>query len=244
MPYNVTRMKIALIGYGAWGRHHAGAIAETPGLELAAICAQSEESRAAARERFPGAAVAPDYREVLAGVDAVDIVLPTHLHAEVAAAALAAGKHVLLEKPMALQPVECDALIAAAERAGRVLYVAHEFRLSSQWGRMRGLIEEGAIGKPLYSTIDLWRRPYRLGAGRWRYDAPRVGSWVLEEPIHFFDLACWWLREAAGPLGSMPAARAWPAAPKACGTTSPRCWPSNPARMPRSPRPWPSANTT
>jgi myo-inositol 2-dehydrogenase/D-chiro-inositol 1-dehydrogenase len=65
---------------------------------------------------------------------------------------------------------------------------------------MRALVEEGAIGTPRYATIDLWRRPYRLGSANWRFDAPRVGSWVLEEPIHFFDLACWWLREAGRPV--------------------------------------------
>jgi len=183
--------RVLLVGYGAWGRHHAEAIAATEGLELAGICAAGEASRQAARERFPGAAVTGDYHELLAGVDAVDIVLPTDLHCQAAEAALAAGKHVLLEKPMALTPAECDRLIAAAR--GKTLYVGHEFRLSTQWGRMRELITEGAIGRPLYCTIDLWRFPYRLGAGGWRWNAPRVGSWILEEPIHFFDLACWWM---------------------------------------------------
>jgi myo-inositol 2-dehydrogenase/D-chiro-inositol 1-dehydrogenase len=194
-------VKIGLIGYGAWGRHHADSIAETGGLELAGVCARSEESRAAAREKF-GAPVFGDYRELLAvpGLDAVDVVLPTDLHRETAGAALRAGKHVLLEKPMALTAAECAALIEDARAADRVLYVAHEFRLSTQWGAMRELIAEGAIGRALSVTIDLWRRPYRIGSERWRYDPRRVGSWVLEEPIHFFDLACWWLREAGPPV--------------------------------------------
>jgi myo-inositol 2-dehydrogenase/D-chiro-inositol 1-dehydrogenase len=53
---------------------------------------------------------------------------------------------------------------------------------------------------PQYATIDLWRRPYRPGSENWRYDRQRVGSWILEEPIHFFDLGCWWLREAGRPV--------------------------------------------
>jgi myo-inositol 2-dehydrogenase/D-chiro-inositol 1-dehydrogenase len=193
-------MKTGLIGYGAWGRHHAAAMAGTPGIELAAVCAWSEASRAAAVADH-GVPVTADYRELLAmpGLEAVDIVLPTDLHHEVAAAALEAGMAVLLEKPMALTAAECDDLTGRARRAGRTLYVAHEFRLSTQWGRMRELIEEGAIGRPLHAAIDLWRRPYRPGAARWRYTRARVGSWVLEEPIHFFDLACWWLREAGAP---------------------------------------------
>src|SRR2546429_673829 len=52
---------------------------------------------------------------------------------------------------------------------------------------------EGPCGEPLYVPIELWRRPYRLGADGWRYDIARVGNWVLEEPIHFFDLARWYL---------------------------------------------------
>ena len=205
-------MRIGLIGYGAWGQHHAGAIGETPGLELAAICAESEASCRAAAARF-GVATTRDYRELLAlpGLEAVDIVLPTDLHHEVASAALRAGKHVLLEKPMALTPEQCQDLVQLA--GSRTLHVAHEFRLSTQWGRMRRLIEEGAIGTPLAAAIDLWRRPYRIGANRWRYDAARVGSWVLEEPIHFFDLACWWLRESGPPVSVYARASRRPATP-------------------------------
>ena len=206
-------LRVGLIGYGAWGRHHADAIAETPGLELCGICARSEASLASARERH-GVLATSDWREILAAADAVDIVLPTHLHHEVARAALVAGKHVLLEKPMALDAEQCADLIATARASGRVLYVAHEFRLSSQWGRMRGLIEEGAIGTPLCATIDLWRRPYRLGADRWRYDPRRVGSWVLEEPIHFFDLCCWWLAGHGAPASVYARASRLPGTPE------------------------------
>jgi myo-inositol 2-dehydrogenase/D-chiro-inositol 1-dehydrogenase len=206
-------MKIGLIGYGAWGSHHAAAIVETPGLELAAICARSPDSRAQA-QKF-GAPVMADYTELLRtpGLEAVDIVLPTHLHRETAAAALRAGLHVLLEKPMALTPEECEELIAVWRGSGRVLYVGHEFRLSTQWGRMRELVSQGEIGEPRCATIDLWRRPYRLGSDSWRYDRQRVGSWVLEEPIHFFDAVCWWLREAGRPVSVYAAASRQPDSP-------------------------------
>jgi myo-inositol 2-dehydrogenase/D-chiro-inositol 1-dehydrogenase len=206
-------VKVGLIGYGAWGSHHAAAIAETPGLELAAVCAASAASREKARAEF-GVPVTADYRELLAsGLEAVDIVLPTHLHKEAAVAALGAGLHVLLEKPMALTPEECAEIIQAWRDSGRVLYVGHEFRLSTQWGRMRELVVEGAIGRPLCATIDLWRRPYRIGSDSWRYDRPRVGSWVLEEPIHFFDAVSWWLREAGRPVSVYAAASRLPGTP-------------------------------
>jgi myo-inositol 2-dehydrogenase / D-chiro-inositol 1-dehydrogenase len=208
-------MNIGLIGYGAWGQHHAAAIAETADMQLAAVCAHSAASAGAARAKFNVTATR-DYRELLAlpGLDAVDIVLPTHLHHEVASAALRAGKHVLLEKPMAIDPRQCAELIERAQASGKVLYIGHEARLSTQWGRMRELISEGLIGRAQYVTIDLWRRPYRLGSDRWRYDAARVGSWVLEEPIHFFDLACWWLAEAGPPVSVYARASRLPSTPE------------------------------
>jgi myo-inositol 2-dehydrogenase/D-chiro-inositol 1-dehydrogenase len=56
------------------------------------------------------------------------------------------------------------------------------------------------VGVPLYLLVELWRRPYRPGADGWRYDAGRVGSWALEEPIHIFDLARWYLAGAGDPV--------------------------------------------
>lgn len=198
----MTSVRFGLIGYGAWGTHHAQAIAKAPGAELVAVAVRSAESRAAAAAAFPAATVVGDYRELLAraDVDVVDIVLPSHLHYEVAAAALDAGKHVLLEKPMALRLDHCDDLIARAARQGRQLAVGHELRLASLWGKVRELVAAGAVGQPRYVLVELSRRPYRQGSGGWRYDIGRVGDWILEEPIHFFDLARWYLAEAGDPV--------------------------------------------
>ena len=96
-------MRIGLIGYGAWGKQHAAAIVRLPGLELAAVTAATEASREEARAAHPQAAILDNYNELLnwPDVEMADIVLPNYLHVEVAEAALMAGKHVLLEKPMA-----------------------------------------------------------------------------------------------------------------------------------------------
>lgn len=195
-------MRIGLIGYGLWGRHHAEAIVKAaPDAELAAIACASERTAAAARERFPDLPIHRDYRALLddRSIEAVDIVVPNHLHAEVGVAALQAGKHVLLEKPMALSVEGCDRLIAAAQGSGKVLTIGHEFRLSTQWGRIKTLIQEGAIGSPLYANVSLFRFPYRQGSGGWRYDRERVGSWILEEPVHFFDSVMWYFEALGDP---------------------------------------------
>lgn len=190
-------MNVGLIGYGAWGRHHARALAAAPSAHLAAIATTGE----AARADWPDARIHADWHALLndRDVEAVVVAVPNHLHAEVAIAALNAGKHVLLEKPMALRLSQCDALIEAAARAGRVLTIGHELRVSAQWGRIGALIQDGAIGRPQAVNITLFRFPYRQGSGGWRYDATRVGSWLLEEAVHHADLALWWLADAGLP---------------------------------------------
>ena len=193
---------MGLVGFGAWGSHHARAIASTPTARLVAIAARSPESQAAARAEFPQADVMADYRQLLArdDLEAVAIVLPSHLHFEVASQALAQRKHALLEKPMALSLADCQALIDLARRHDRLLAIGHELRLSSLWGKVKEIISSGGIGEPQYVLVELSRRPYRLGAGGWRFDAARVGSWILEEPIHFFDLARWYLDRCGEPV--------------------------------------------
>jgi myo-inositol 2-dehydrogenase / D-chiro-inositol 1-dehydrogenase len=123
--------RLGLIGYGAWGKYHAAAIRATPGALLAGICCKSEASAADARRAYPDIQIVRDYRTLLArsDVDAVDIVVPTHLHADIGFAALEAGKDVLLEKPMAATVADCDRLIHAANRMNRVPTVGHELRL-------------------------------------------------------------------------------------------------------------------
>jgi myo-inositol 2-dehydrogenase / D-chiro-inositol 1-dehydrogenase len=195
-------VRFGLVGYGAWGQHHAQSILAHPGAQLVAIVAPSETSRAAAAQACPQAKIFADHREMLAQtkLDIVDIVTPSHTHGEIGTAALDAGCHVLLEKPMALSIEDCRAMVQRARARGRHLAVGHEFRLSSQWGEIKRLIDLDVIGEPQYVLVELLRKPYRLGASGWRYDAQRVGSWVLEEPIHFFDLARWYLERAGNPV--------------------------------------------
>jgi len=195
-------MRFGLIGYGAWGAHHASAIEKTPGATLVAIASPSQASAAAAARDHPGVAIHRDYRRLLerSDLDAVAIVVPNHLHEEIGVAALVAGKDVLLEKPMAPTVEGCDRLIAAAAASGRVLSIGHEFRLSTQWGRIKALLDAGDLGTPLYALASLFRFPYRQGSGNWRYARERVGSWILEEPVHFFDSFMWYFERWGDPV--------------------------------------------
>lgn len=194
-------VKFGLIGFGAWGKMHAQSITMNGEAVLEAITAPSEASREEARQLYPGVKVFADHRELLAScdLDIVDIVTPSHTHRSICEDALHAGRHVLLEKPMGLSMLDCEAMVNLAEEKNLLLAVGHELRLSSQWGEVKKIIEAGTIGTPLYVLVELSRKPYRLGASGWRYDGARVGSWVLEEPIHFFDLARWYLSSHGDP---------------------------------------------
>jgi len=199
---NDRPVRFGLIGYGLFGKHHARAIAACEGAELAGIAVKSAASQESAASDFPGVDVVGDYRQLLArdDMDVVDIVVPNSLHFEVAQAALEAGKHLLLEKPMALSVAECDRLLAAAQAGKRMIAVNHELRHSSLWGGIKRLIDDGAIGHPQYALVELSRFPYRPGSESWRWDIDRVGNWILEEPIHFFDLARWYLQRCGDPV--------------------------------------------
>jgi myo-inositol 2-dehydrogenase / D-chiro-inositol 1-dehydrogenase len=194
-------MRFGLVGYGAFGRLHAQSIAKVKHASLVAICARSDEGAAAAAADFPGVTIHRDYHALVqdAAVDVVDVVTSNDSHAEIGVAALEAGKDLLLEKPMATTVEGCDRLIEAAGRSGRLINVGHELRLSSQWGAIKRLIDEGAIGAPCYANLSLFRHPYRKGTGGWRYAAERVGSWILEEPVHFYDLLIWYFEDAGDP---------------------------------------------
>ncbi len=191
----MSHLRFGLVGFGAWGSHHAQAIAKTSGAELVAIATRTEQSQAAARLAHPSAKIYGDFHAMLEkeSLDVVDVIVPPDVHHAVGKAVLESGRHLLLEKPMALTLEHCDELITLAKAKSLHLAIGHELRHSSLWGKVHEMIAAGAVGEPLYLLIELWRRPYRLGSGGWRYDIHRVGNWILEEPIHFFDLARWYL---------------------------------------------------
>jgi len=198
----MTLMRFGLIGYGLFGRHHARAIAQAPGATLAAIACRSRETADAARKDWPDAIIELDYRALLArrDIDAVDIVVPNDLHEEIGVAALEAGKDVLLEKPLAPTLAACDRLIKTARRTGRVLSVGHELRLSQQWGAIKRIIDAGDLGDLRSVAFNLFRFPYRPGSGGWRHDRRRIGSWIMEELVHHFDLVLWYFARRGDPV--------------------------------------------
>jgi predicted dehydrogenase len=126
----MTKIKAAVIGVGYLGRFHAQKYAQMEGCELVAVVDGREEARKAVAAEVGSQAVG-DYRELLGKVDAVSVVTPTPAHFEIADAFLAAGAHVLVEKPITETPEQARSLIARAAREKRVLQVGHLERFNA-----------------------------------------------------------------------------------------------------------------
>jgi len=187
-------VRIGLVGAGRWAQAHRATFAAA-GAKLVAV-ATGSEARAAEVRALWGVAATTDLAELLAAdVEAVVIASPNDLHAEQALQALAAGKHVLIEKPMAIDRAAAGRVADAARGSDRVVAVGHALRVFQLFAHVKHLIEVGRIGQPLHLRLDLWRRPHRAGAGGWKRDPARLGSAELEEPIHYLDLARWYLGE-------------------------------------------------
>jgi predicted dehydrogenase len=180
------RINVALLGYGLAGSvFHAPLIAATPGLSLHTVV-----SRDAARValRHPHARVLGEPKQACddPAIDLVVIATPNEAHAPLALAALAAGKHVVVDKPFALDVAEAEAMIAAAEAGGRVLSVFHNRRWDADFLTLRALLQAGALGDvaELHSHFDRYRPQV---PDRWRdREGPGSGLWYDLGP-HLID---------------------------------------------------------
>ena len=138
-------MRFGLIGAGAIGKIRADALTKSPVCELAAV---SDLDEARARAADPRAKFYRDADDLIAAadVDAVIISTPPPLHEPLAVAAASAGKHVLVEKPMAATPEACERMIAAARKAGTLLTVGYNHRYFEALKLMRDVVASGDIG--------------------------------------------------------------------------------------------------
>jgi predicted dehydrogenase len=188
------RLNVAVIGCGdISGRHLQAFKAEAERAAIVACCDTSlERARIAADAAGSADARAvSDYRELLndPNVHAVDLCLPHHLHAPVAIAFAGAGKHVLCEKPLALNVEQCDAMIRAAESAGVTLMHLEPQRMSATVAAAAEMIREGKIGRVvgLQGTFAYWQRA-ELNRD-WRADpAQSGGGHLMDGGIHLVDV--------------------------------------------------------
>lgn len=189
-----SAVRVGLIGCGGISNAHARGY-RALGPAVARVVATADVSLDLAQRRaqeLDAAQSTNDYRAVLANdeVEAVDLCLPHHLHAEVAMAALQAGKHVLVEKPMACTMAECRAMVVAAEQARVTLMVAQVQRYTPSYRGVRRLVELGELGTIRAVRFDSMQNLRALlPAGHWLYDGALAGGGiVISVSVHRIDL--------------------------------------------------------
>jgi predicted dehydrogenase len=143
-------IRVGLIGLGYWGPHFARIVSEHVNAELVWCCDRSTQALELAERRYPHVARTTEAQDVLrdGSVDAVVIATPTATHADLAVAALQAGKHILVEKPLAASTIEIDRIEAA--RGDRIVMVGHTFVYNSAVAAVRDLIASGELGAIQY----------------------------------------------------------------------------------------------
>lgn len=183
---------IGLIGAGYFGAVHARALAGIPGTPLAAVCSSDRDSARAFAAEYGGTPYG-DWRALLddKAVEAVAIATPHALHAEIALAALASGRHVFLEKPMAATPADCREIEAAAGRAKSLLMVGHVMHFFHPLMVAHDIIARGDIGAPVMgrsALMKLWMEPNRRS---WHLDPASGGGMMMTAGIHAIDQLVW-----------------------------------------------------
>jgi predicted dehydrogenase len=165
-------MRVAVAGLGYWGPNIARNLAALPDVELAWCCDPSEASRERVAPSFPGARFTGELDEVLAdhSVDAVVLATPVPTHAALARRVLEGGKHCFVEKPLAQSAADAEAVLAAAERAGRTLMVGHLLEYHPGVIKLKELIDGGELGRVLYIYGN------RLNLGKLRADENALWS--------------------------------------------------------------------
>jgi predicted dehydrogenase len=183
-------VRVALIGSGWIQDFHARGVLAFPGAELVAVANHREESARTLAERYAISRVTTDWRALTEGdaIQAVIVATPNALHAEQSIAFLEAGKHVLVEKPMAVSVAECDAMIDASRRGGASLMVAHCWRFHPDVIAMRDRIAAGVLGEIVKT------RGYGVHAGwgpkGWFVDPALAGGGALVDMgVHAIDTA-------------------------------------------------------
>jgi UDP-N-acetylglucosamine 3-dehydrogenase len=145
----MNRLRIGVIGLGWFGEIHCDAIVGLPSLELAALCTRTPGRLNALATKYSIGKTYVDYRDMLADsdIDAVSIATMWDQHTEPAIAALRAGKHVFLEKPMASTVSDCRKIISAARESAGILLVGHICRFNPRYRAAKQAVDSGKIGR-------------------------------------------------------------------------------------------------
>lgn len=203
-------MKVGIIGASFARKAFLPAFRHVAGTEVVALASARMESAQSAASAFDVPHAYDDWEAMLAAheLDLVCIATPTDLHEPQTLAAIAAGAHVLCEKPTAMDAGQAARMLAAAESADRVHMIDHELRFNPNRMRIAELIREGALGDIRHADISnvgaTWADPASRPKGDWWSLAEKGGGRLGANGSHQVDLLRWWLGEVAWVTGAAP----------------------------------------
>lgn len=184
--------KVAFIGTGGIALHHMKHLKHIPGVEIVALADISEKALAKAKEQFHVERTFTDYRKMLKEVpeiEAVSICTPNGLHAENAIAALDAGKHVLVEKPMAMSHREGQKMLDASRRANKQLVVGFQHRFEPRSKMLHDQVASGVLGQILYVRAQAMRRRGIPSWGVFGRKDLQGGGPLIDIGVHILEAA-------------------------------------------------------
>nr|WP_309691806.1 Gfo/Idh/MocA family oxidoreductase [Armatimonas sp.] len=185
----MTKLKAGVIGAGGMGSTHARGWAQAAGFELAAIADVDFPKAEALASKYGAQAFDSVEALLAAGVEALSVCLPSNLHRGITEQALAAGCHVMCEKPMALSVTDCEAMIEAAKTAGRLLSVAQVVRFFPEFANAHSLVQSGGVGKP--AVVRTRRGGGFPGWSCWFGDEAQSGGILFDLAVHDIDWLLW-----------------------------------------------------
>jgi predicted dehydrogenase len=190
----MKQVGLGIIGAGLIGDLHALVYSRLPGAKLVAVCDVDEGRASDMAKKYAVKHVYSDYRELLANpdIDAVSIVTPDFAHRDIAVASAQAGKHILVEKPLATTLEDAQAIAAAVKKSGVKLMVDFQNRCNPPFVNAKERIVQGEIGKPTYVYARLSNTTF-VATKMLRWAAQSSVLWFLGS--HTLDLACWLLND-------------------------------------------------
>jgi predicted dehydrogenase len=194
--------RLGVIGTGAIGTMHLQASRDCRRMEISAICDLVEPRARARAEEFGVPRVYTDYRKLLAddAVDAVLVCTPNNTHLPITTAACKAGKHVMCEKPIAMDSRQAASMVRAAEQAGVILMAAQSFRYGASSRFLKERADRGRFGD-IYYAKTVWLRRSGIPRG-WFQDAKQSGGGpTIDLGVHAVDLM-WWVMGQPEPVSA------------------------------------------
>ncbi len=199
----MDRVRLAVLGAGNIAAMNVRGYLEDPRCDVVAVCDTDEEVGRQAAKEWGAESFFTDLSEMLAddSIDAVEVLTPTHLHHDHVIAALDAGKHVSVQKPVANSVEDALEMQAAADRSGRILRISECFVHYPPLELAKRLVADGAIGKPtslrirtlVGQTESAFQAALRPEGYGWRRDQRSPGGLLVDDMVHQYAMALWFL---------------------------------------------------